>query len=548
MEDARGLLAVVQFEGRRFHAPIRFPQLEDSSEANIWLSSSATQLQPLEQIDLIGTTSAFVWIENSAATPRNLAVSVAGIPTPTAVSLAPREVKCVPLPPLPAPLTTSEIAIFVHGPNQQLLTKRVVTMRSPRTKDLITIVGGQVQNDAQQGIVASIALERSPGVVLEVPVQLVVDRAPVVNGRTSSVLTSQQASTTLSAALKVRAGDRMVCRVEVPGAEQPLVLSATVPASGGVSVLTRQTESSISLAGDRISQPRGDYNLQILGTGREPDSLQITLVPAAGTSSPVLSRTVMHHPITATVAATNPPSGLLITPSTSAPAETFDTRGIVGGYVWHAEGNVANQKLHAELPVVFDDSPPEACRFMQPPATAAKGSQIALTVSGWDSLSGIADVALFVGRPVNQQPPPGARLFTAASNPDEPNVFSTAVALPQDLGPCEITARFTNGAGLTTFTSTTINIVASLPPALGEVRGVVLEGSRPQAGLEVSLEKGPAVLVKAKTDEQGAFAFAGVQPGEYVVKASKPLAERKGQAAVTVQAGATATASIKLAL
>jgi hypothetical protein len=123
------------------------------------------------------------------------------------------------------------------------------------------------------------------------------------------------------------------------------------------------------------------------------------------------------------------------------------------------------------------------------------------------------------------------------------------VNLPQELGACEVTAMFTNGAGLISFVTTTIHVISTLPTASGEVKGVVLEGSRPQAGLEVTLEKAPnAIVAKTRTNEQGVFVFAGVAPGDYVVKSLKRDAERKGQAAAKVPAGGVAEVTIKLAL
>jgi hypothetical protein len=185
---------------------------------------------------------------------------------------------------------------------------------------------------------------------------------------------------------------------------------------------------------------------------------------------------------------------------------------------------------------------------VQPPTSAAKGSEIQLVLSGWDALSGVVDVSLFVGRPVNGQLPAAARLFPAAPREGEANVWSGPLNLPADLGPCEVTARFTNGAGLTTFITTSFNIVAAIPSSTGTVKGVVLEGGRPQSGLEVSLEKGTASLAKAKTDAAGAFAFNGVAPGDYVVKAVKPVAGRIGQASAKVTATATVSVRVNLAL
>jgi len=121
--------------------------------------------------------------------------------------------------------------------------------------------------------------------------------------------------------------------------------------------------------------------------------------------------------------------------------------------------------------------------------------------------------------------------------------------LPDQIGACDVTAQFTNAAGLVSFATTPLTLLNSLPAAVGEIRGAVVEGTRTQAGLEVTLEKTPgAVLNKTKTDEHGTFVFSNVTPGAYTVRAVKPDANRRGAAPVKVEAGQTATVGVKLAL
>jgi hypothetical protein len=63
----------------------------------------------------------------------------------------------------------------------------------------------------------------------------------------------------------------------------------------------------------------------------------------------------------------------------------------------------------------------------------------------------------------------------------------------------------------------------------GTIRGVVMEGNRRQAGLEVQLldRKGNEVR-RTRTSDSGAFGFQSVRPGKYRLLCVKPANGRQG--------------------
>jgi hypothetical protein len=208
----------------------------------------------------------------------------------------------------------------------------------------------------------------------------------------------------------------------------------------------------------------------------------------------------------------------------------------------------------AYLPVVLQDSAPEQVEFVNPPKLALKGAPLPVQALGFDSGSGVAQVVFFLGKPVNRAVPPNAATTPGAAVPGSKGLWAAQVPIPADrMGPTDLSVQVTNNAGLSAFATTTVDVVDKLPPVLGQVHVAVTEGPRPQAGLEVVLRD-----VNAKTPQEGTFTgktgpdgtylFTNVPPGKYKVSASKPVAQRKAERDVTVEAGKTAEVSLALLL
>lgn len=558
---ADGFLAVLASKGRRYHAPIALPNVQSDRAIDILLSTSATELRTQEQLSLLGSdTNAFVWLENTTSQPQAVLVDVAGLASAIPVNLTPHEVQRVLLPQPASPAPLSELDIQVRkATTQQALGSRRIPLVAPAVSDLATVSSARVVNTLERGTTLTIALEANSDFTGEATLSLrpfLVNGAQeltVRDGRLRARLSSDQRRIELTAVLdQVNAGDALRCELLVEGVREPLVLQGRTPANGELSLLHPVMTPAVALDGLRVTPPMANYLLSVTASSAPIDAqLQIALHSgSAASGTPVLARTVnAAFPPQAIPSATTPPGGVRLTPIMTPTTESFDTTGLVGKFCWHVTLVSGGQVLAtAELPVIFDNLPPQGARFVRPPREAAKGTSLALQVAAWDDLTDITEVQLFVGRPQDGKPPAGSKLIAAQRDGDS-NVWKGDVVLPDQIGAIDVTAQFTNAANLTSFVTTPLTLANSLPAAVGEIRGAVLEGARTQAGLEVTLEMTPgAVLNKTKTDEHGAFVFSGVTPGAYTVRASKPASSRQGNAPAKVEAGQAATVSIKLAL
>lgn len=555
-----GFLAQFTAGVRTYHVPIRLPGAQDFQEINILLSSSSTELHASDVLPLVGDNQAwYLWLENSTASPRQVSVAIGNVPPGPPVALAPLEMRYVPLALTTSVASQTELAIRVSDvASQRILAQRTYPFFAPSSRKLIACKSARIENDITRGAHLTVDLELAKG--SEVPVTIALEltggqsnrSVAITSGRSIAGLSVEHRSQTCSATIeRLAAGEPIRCAVSVAGVSEPLWLSGKFPPVGDSTTLQEVSVADISLSGNTVSQPVDNYVLGVNSIGA-PDEAHVRLTlrhPAD--NSILLSRVVpAQAPAVATLSPTVPPGGIDVSPVTAPPTQAFDTSGFVGRFTWHAElTSGATSLASGELPVVFDNTPPSGCRFVRPLTSATKETLINLEVSGWDDLTNITKVELFLGKPVDGKAPPTARLFPASPLDSDANVWQASVLTPSDLGPCDVTAIIINGAGLSSMVTTSLDILAALPAAAGEIRGAVLEGSLAQQGLEVTLEKAPgAVLKTTKTDENGQFVFDGIAPGSYTVRATKQTSQRKGSATAKVEAGQTITATIRLAL
>jgi hypothetical protein len=102
---------------------------------------------------------------------------------------------------------------------------------------------------------------------------------------------------------------------------------------------------------------------------------------------------------------------------------------------------------------------------------------------------------------------------------------------------------------LTTTATTTVNVIGKAVVLNGALQGTVVESSRPQAGLEVSLLDAKGKLsAKTKTKPDGSFVFNPVAPGRYTVSVRKIATQRKANVKATVEQGKTTNVALTLLL
>ena len=231
----------------------------------------------------------------------------------------------------------------------------------------------------------------------------------------------------------------------------------------------------------------------------------------------------------------------------------LDTTGIVGSRRLEVAllGDQSQSLATANATVVFDDSPPENVRFVNPPAVASNMVALPLVVTGNDPESGIGSVDFFLGKPVDGALPKDAK--TTAAEPTDPARQNWKVQLPVTgaAGPTDITAQVTNRVGLSTYASISVQLSDKVPVPPTQIVGRVFEGELPQAGLEVVLadEKGKQ-QAKVKTGADGRYAFTDVKPGKYKVSTAKPTSSttRRASEDVDLKPGQTATVNLTVTL
>lgn len=214
--------------------------------------------------------------------------------------------------------------------------------------------------------------------------------------------------------------------------------------------------------------------------------------------------------------------------------------------------NTGAEVDEAEMTVVFDDSPPDKIRFFDVPAQARKDQPLLVKATGSDNESGIAKVNFYIGKPVDGKMPATALPIEGVPIADSDKTqWSAKIQLTPALkGPTDITVEFVNGVGLSSFATTTIDVTDGENKGPGKIKGVVLEGARPQPNLIVVLHEGKEKTTdkdqKTMTKPDGTFEFDGVAPGSYTVSTFKESSGRKGAQPAVVLPGQTVEVTIML--
>jgi hypothetical protein len=203
---------------------------------------------------------------------------------------------------------------------------------------------------------------------------------------------------------------------------------------------------------------------------------------------------------------------------------------------------------------IVEDSGPDGAHFVHAPKALQKGSKVVLRATGASTQEkdGIKDAVFFLGRPpADGKLPPTLATFKGRPARDK-SVWEADVTLPDVKGPVDISVQLTNHAGLSSFATTSIDLWETDPAktAAGKIKGQVVLGDLPQAGLPVSLRdaKGAAELAATKTKDDGSFVFEGVAPGNYTVYCRRNDTQRAGSASVTVEANKETEVTVNLRL
>lgn len=202
--------------------------------------------------------------------------------------------------------------------------------------------------------------------------------------------------------------------------------------------------------------------------------------------------------------------------------------------------------------VIVDATEPAISRFRVMTKELIRGKPLTLAAFGADPESGIKDVLFFTGEPPTPDGKPAANGKVVHAAPPMGNApYSGVLPAPDIKGRVTVGVRFVNHAGLTA--DATEEIVLLDPPPekkpVGSIKVKVVQGTdgRPQQNMPLQLRDAKGTVLKdAATDDKGEYTFADVEPGKYVVAASRLRNPTKAQVNVTVEANKPAEVTLKM--
>lgn len=563
-----GVLLVLTSQGRSYFAPISLPHLDQQSQIAISVSTSATKCTPLNEVIQLRPNgdprSLYVYLQNATQQTRQVSLLLQGKPMGPPQSLASQELKMYPLPSFPSDAGHDDRQFTLEAVDaitQDVLGQHVGKLAVRRPIDAAEVLSTEIINDPTLGVCVKVEVQATTGPDGEpVDVALTFDRLQsgvavrAQGGQLQGTLTNKSRHQQLSASgLNYSPGEAVRCGITIDGVTHVLVYEGHAPALGTSGVLTLLDAPNVAVEGVAFSTPVASYPLDVSATNAPRQShINVQLVPQAPPQSALLQRVLPGRaPLTIHWQETKPPGGVAMSATGSQEKQIFDTSGLVGRYMWQATllDEHGHTLAHTERAVVFDNSPPVAARFVRSPATAVKGTRIPFSATAWDELSNIADVKFFLGLPDNGKPPATATLIHALPSATDATVWTADLPLPKEAGNADVTAMFTNGAGLVSFATTSIEVIEAEPTPQGSIQGEVLEGNRPQPGLDVVLLHATGgEIARTKTDPQGNFVFDKLPAGAYVVQCSKVSSQRKGESKITVAVGPPTNVTIKLVM
>jgi hypothetical protein len=361
----------------------------------------------------------------------------------------------------------------------------------------------------------------------------------------------------------------------VDGYEHAFRFESGFEAKTAQTLLTPLTKTSLRLEAPAAWPPGTDLPVRlgvddVLGTRpvNELDfevTLQVDLgrVKKDGTFDPIEGDRLPGHRLQRVSVNPQAPKGAMAFKTEVRDWEVaLPTKGIVGARRVRAavqpKGGRAEGVPAVFRDVILDGTPPEITQLgvrkrgpEDPLPRLERGAgELALFAVGSDPESGISKVLFFLGRPEKDPKLPGSHKMPDGVTPvegqpakGEPDTWLAQLPVSADKpGAVDVGVQFVNKAGLVTFGTVRVELVE--PKAggkAGSIEGKVLEGDRPQPGVEVTLRDAQnAVKATTLTDKKtGVYKFLDVPPGAYRVSAAKSTSGTRGETPVQVEAGDT---------
>jgi len=568
-----GFMLCFCLEDRCYHYRLDPRTLMPGAQVSILVTDQPTPTQDadaaLDQITLrpSRTPQAYYLVaKNLTAKPRKCLAQVEGLP-PALIDLAAGETKPIvltappakpkkPLPPLNSPVQLR----IVDAETNELLGARSFwpSVLSPRNYVDASAVQFQPQSPAENRLQATLTSRLPVGsdpcaVILETPLASIPGLVSVKTGFFKGSLAGGQSLSLFAEDMQLLEGfsPQGEFQIHVDGVPRAFIYETTFARRGATVAPRRLVRPRIQLQAPTMLASSKSLPLSLL-VDNAPDDATIEIALGSPTSNG-LKAEITHSLKT--------PRELVLGFSAGGPAGAWLFSGGVQDWTpeLNVEGIVGRRVVQVRLldrhgaelakdqqPILLDDTPPEDLFFVDLPESASNKAPIKLQAAGFDSLSDVAAVHFFVGKPVDDQPPAAATLIPAAKHGEQ---WRGELPAPKALGPVQVTAQFTNGVGLSSYVTATIDLNSNPPSIGGGVSGLITEGARPQANTPVwLLDKSGRVVATAQTAASGEFAFTDVKPGGYLVYTAKQATNRKASAQVTVKAKKQVVANLQLAL
>jgi hypothetical protein len=379
---------------------------------------------------------------------------------------------------------------------------------------------------------------------------------PIVKGGTlAATLTDQSPMATIEVELAngFGASGQLNAVATINGVSSAIEFVSDDQLGTSSSVLTRSTKPTLKLVAPAMIASGASlaYSIDTQSASKWV-TLETTLVPAdskATTSSAALHRypTPRRHAVLMTTPSTH--GDLTIVNTIGAWSGEFDTTGLSGYWKVVAVAIDADGVVVARTSsdVVIDGEAPSRVEI-SPTSPLVAGKPAAFRIDAVDDLSGVESVRVYLGYPEKNAPPADAKPIVAAPLAGQPDAWSAALPLPA-ASTAVVTVETTDRVGMVRNTTQQLVLIDEAAASLGSVAGTVVEGVMPQPDLTVELrDPQQQPVASSKTDAKGAFHFAGVKPGKYLIWSVKAASQRVDAAAVDVQAGAEAKVDLKLSL
>ncbi|QDU95983.1 carboxypeptidase-like regulatory domain-containing protein [Lignipirellula cremea] len=569
-ETPLGVMVRFLINGKTYHYRLASSSLLEGDQVAVVVSETTTPpAESIEQLDVRPSGAPrtyYLFARNRSGDPQNCRVEMEGA-GPVTLSLAAGETKPIlfvgapPQPKAPLPRIEEPVVVrVVDAASGQPLGSRALwpTVLSPRNYVRASDVRFLPESSTRNRLEAVVTVAGlPPGGPCAVKLLASPDNIPglssIKTGLFQGALQEGQSLTLFAQDMQLQAGvgPNGEFSIAADGAPRVFVYETTFARQGTAVSPRRLLSPRVLMSAPAIlaAAPTMQVQLQV---DNGPDDSTLEVAIGQNSDAGFLAESVMNLSTPQEFQIGFSPFGKggawMFSGGVNDWSPELDIAGVVGRRVVQVRllDRAGRQLGIAQQPVIIDDSPPQNLYFVAPPAYASDKEPLNLTAAGFDSLSGVAQVDFFVGKPVDKKVPATAVLY-----PADQDGAAWTVQLPPSklLGPTAITARFTDGAGLFSFVTTVVNFNADPPAPVGGVAGVVVEGSRPQANLDVWLINAAGkVVASTKTGANGRFDFNQAKPGAYTVWAEQSFPSRKATADVTVVAGKQVDASLDLAL